>query len=111
MQQAAQLFGVELFTQRRRPHQITEHHRELAAFANRNRLFTERSRSSGHRFDHRVDSVGGPLLAQLGDCRQQLTPMADGGNAEFPEIFSGEKAQYFGADAILAECRFVTFQT
>ena len=46
VQQAAQLFGVELFTQRRRTHQVAEHHGELAAFATvRNRIFAERSRS------------------------------------------------------------------
>ena len=33
VQQAAQLFGVELFTQRRRTHQVAEHHGELAALA------------------------------------------------------------------------------
>ena len=33
VQQAAQFFGVELFTQRRRTHQVAEHHGELAAFA------------------------------------------------------------------------------
>jgi hypothetical protein len=33
VQQAAQLFGVELFTQRRRTYQVAEHHSELAAFA------------------------------------------------------------------------------
>ncbi len=35
VQQAAQLFGVELFTQRRRTHQVAEHHGKLAAFARR----------------------------------------------------------------------------
>ena len=35
VQQAAQLFGVELFTQRRRAQQVAEHHGELAAFATR----------------------------------------------------------------------------
>ena len=33
VQQAAQFFRVELFTQRRRTHQVAEHHGELAAFA------------------------------------------------------------------------------
>ncbi len=33
VQQASQFFGVELFTQRRRTHQVAEHHGELAAFA------------------------------------------------------------------------------
>src|SRR3954470_14993703 len=33
MQQIAQLFGIELLAQRRRAHQVTEHHGELAAFA------------------------------------------------------------------------------
>jgi hypothetical protein len=37
--------------------------------------------------------------------------MTDGSNAEFLEIFSGEKAQYFSADGILTECRLVAFQT
>ena len=47
VQQAAQLFGVELFTQRRRTHQVAEHHGELAAFATvRHRIFAERSRTA-----------------------------------------------------------------
>jgi len=33
VQQVSQLFGVELFTQGRRAHEVAEHHRELAAFA------------------------------------------------------------------------------
>ena len=33
VQQATQFFGVELFTQCRRTHQVAEHHGELAAFA------------------------------------------------------------------------------
>jgi hypothetical protein len=33
MQQAPQLFGVKFFTQRRRAHQVAEHHGELATFA------------------------------------------------------------------------------
>jgi hypothetical protein len=37
--------------------------------------------------------------------------MADTGDAEFFEIVGGEMAQYFGTNAILAECRLVTFQS
>jgi hypothetical protein len=37
--------------------------------------------------------------------------MADGGNAEFLEIVGGEMAQYFGPNAILAECRLVLLKT
>ena len=33
VQQAAQFFRVELFAQRRRAYQVTEHHGELATFA------------------------------------------------------------------------------
>ena len=71
VQQAAQLFGVELFTQRRRTHQVAEHHGELAAFAaGRNRIFAARFRS-GRRCDRRGDSVGGALLVQPGDGLEQ----------------------------------------
>ena len=58
MQQAVQLFGVELFTQRRPTHQITEHYGEPTAFATRNRLFTDRFQS-GRRRDELGDSIGG----------------------------------------------------
>jgi len=30
--------------------------------------------------------------------------LADGGDAEFPEIVGGEMAQYFSPHAIIAEC-------
>ena len=33
VQQAPQFFGVEFLTQRRRAHQVAEHHGKLAAFA------------------------------------------------------------------------------
>jgi hypothetical protein len=36
-----------------------------------------------------------------------LAPVADSGNAKLPKIFRGEMAQYFHANAILAECRLI----
>ncbi len=36
--------------------------------------------------------------------------MANGGNSKALEIFGGEMAQIFRADAILAECRLVASQ-
>ena len=71
VQQAAQLFGVELFTQRRRAHQVAEHHGELAAFATvRNRIFVVRPQS-GRRCDRRGESILRTLLVQLGDRLEQ----------------------------------------
>jgi hypothetical protein len=82
MQQAAQLFGVELFTQRRRTHEIAKHDGELAAFARRWRRKLVLGRP-GRRWC---------AVPQLRDRYQQLAPVAHSGNAEFLEIVRGQMA-------------------
>ena len=85
VQQAAQLFGVELFTQRRRTHQVAEHHGELAAFATvRNRILAERSRSG-----RQGGSVGRRLPVQPGDGPQQTLAVTQR-EAELTKIDVGQ---------------------
>jgi hypothetical protein len=47
---------------------------------------------------------------QRGDGHQQLTPMANTGNAQFLKIFGGEMGRHFSIGAILAERRLVSVQ-
>ena len=93
VQQAAQLFGVELFTQRRRTHQVAEHHGELAAFATvRNRIFAERSRS-GRRFD-RGEQCRWSVARSAWRLPPTGAPMADGGQRRAPrDLRRSEMAQ------------------
>jgi hypothetical protein len=49
--------------------------------------------------------------AQRGDRFQELTTMADGGDAETLEVILCQIGQQFASDVILAECRRVSFKT
>ena len=56
VQQATQFFGVELFAQCRRAHQVAEHYGELATFATAPGPLREDALShGGRRCDHRGD--------------------------------------------------------
>jgi hypothetical protein len=48
--------------------------------------------------------------AQRGDRFQELTTMADGGDAETLEVILCQIGQQFASDVILAECRLVSFK-
>jgi hypothetical protein len=49
-------------------------------------------------------------VPQPDDGRQQLTAMADAGNAEFFKVVRGKIAQYFGADVVLAKRHLVALK-
>jgi hypothetical protein len=49
-------------------------------------------------------------VPQPDDGRQQLTAMADAGNAQFFKVVRGEIAQYFGADVVLAKRHLVALK-
>ena len=102
MQQAAQLFGVQFLAQCRRPHQVAEHHGQLAAFAQRCRRRVIVGRLGRLEW--------GCVLPQLGDGHQEPTPMANGGHSETLKIFGSEVAQVFSTDLVLAEGCLVAFQ-
>ncbi len=98
VQQAAQFFGVELFTQRRRTHQVAEHHGELAAFATvRHRIFAERSQTS-----RRSDGIGGQPLVQPGNSLEQPLAVTQR-EAELAKIRVAQGANDVEVDLIRGE--------
>ena len=105
VQQAAQLFGVELFTQRRRTHQVAEHHGELAAFATR-----------GSRRNGRADWIDRRRgcrrcgIAERGDSVEQLTAVADLRDADILQVIGGQLRQHRAIDRVVAKGGFVLLQ-
>jgi hypothetical protein len=85
MQYAAQFFWIEFLTQSRRSHKVTEHHRELAAFARRGRRPVIGSRND-------CWQRRGVIISQLGDCLQETAAMAEGRDAQILEVVGGGSA-------------------
>ena len=102
VQQAPQFFGVELFTQRRRTHQVAEHHGKLAAFAAvRNRIFAERSRSARRCLLRRAQ----------GRNRLEESFTVAQGHAKLTEVALRQLRQNFGVDFALTKHRFILTET
>jgi hypothetical protein len=92
--QLPQILRVMAGRQCRRADQITEHHRQLAAFGvGGSRCITERRYHCG------VGHQG----AERGDRIQQLAPVADRCNADLFEIFRRQLRQHLPIDLIVAE--------
>ena len=84
-QEIAQVFGIELFRQRRRADQVAEHHGDLAPL-----------RRARRRCGHRVIGI------EHGDLREQLFAMPKT-KPERLKIRLGECTQNFGVDVVLFE--------
>ena len=93
MQKAAEFFGVEFLAQRRRTHEVAEHHGKLAAFA----------RGCSCNWSVGWRDCLWCTVPQLGDCHQEPASIADGSNSESLEVFAGEIAQHVSPDGILAK--------
>src|SRR5215472_14159371 len=85
----SQILRVNTSGERRRAHEIAEHHRQLTALDHGNDTL---------RLKRRIK-----VATQRGDSREQLAAVSDEGYAKFPEIVGSQLRQYRGIDGVVAK--------